>query len=284
MSQFAAATRVVRRSGASGYAEFDTELDPRWSARDVLQGGYLIAILGRAGGEVVGHDHPHLTSASAVFLHAPRPGPANLRIDVLRTGRTASHLRGQLRQDDRLMSEAHLVHGRLGDADAWWSGHSEIEPPDPGDCVPIPVQPPGVDFRVQLMDVVEERLDPAVLGFAMGRPTGRGLVAGYLRLKDGADWDPLSLQVALDTGPPAHFDLGLGGGAPTVQLTTHIRRLPAPGPVWFELRALDVGDDRMTEQLRLWDSKRRLVGEASQIAAVRIPDGPPPGGDQGGSA
>jgi acyl-coenzyme A thioesterase PaaI-like protein len=277
MSEFTAATRVVRRTGESDAAEFTAELDPRWSARDVLQGGYLLAVLGRAGADVVGSEQPHLTSASAIFLHAPRAGPANVRIEVLRTGRTATHLRGQLHQDDQLMLEAHLIQGRLGDTDSWWSGHGSIEPPDLDDCVPIPAQPPGVDFRVQMMDVVDERLDPAVLGFAIGRPAGQGIVAGYLRFKDGTDWDPLSLQVALDMGPPAHFDLGMGGGAPTVQFTSHVRRLPAPGPIWFELRATDVGGDRMTEQMRVWDSKHRLVGESSQLAAVRIPDGPPPG-------
>lgn len=277
MSEFAAATAVVRRDGDPESAEFDADLDPRWSAREVLQGGYLLAVIGRAGSEVVGSGLPHLTSTSAVFLHAPQPGPATVRIDLLRTGRTATHLRGQLLQDGQLMIESHLIQGRLTDEDPWWSGHDEVDPPELEACVPIPAQPPGVGFRVGLMDVVDERLDPRVLGFAMGKPSGRGEVAGYLRLRDGTDWDPLSLLVALDVGPPAHFDLGMGGGAPTVQFTSHVRRLPAPGPVWIELRAGDVGADRMTERMRVWDSKRRLVGESTQLAAVRIPDGPPPG-------
>ena len=49
-----------------------------------------------------------------------------------------------------------------------------------------------------------------------------------------------------------------------------------PGPVWVDLRASNVGD-RMTEQTRVWDSKRRLVGESSQPAAVRVTVAPPPG-------
>jgi hypothetical protein len=277
MSEFETATRVVRRSEAADSAEFDAVLDPRWSANDVLQGGYLLAVLGRAATEVVGTEHPHLTSTSAVFLHAPRPEAATIRIDVLRTGRSATQLRGQLRQDDELMVEAHLIQGRLADDDPWWSAVDPIDPPDLDDCVLVPAEPPGVGFRVGLMDVVEERLDPTVLGFAMGKPTGRGLVAGYLRLKDGADWDPVSLQVALDVGPPAHFDLGITGRAPTIQLTAHRRRRRAPGPVWIELRASDVSDDRMSERMRVWDSKQRLVAESSQLAAVRIPDRPPPG-------
>jgi acyl-coenzyme A thioesterase PaaI-like protein len=277
MSDFAVATGVELRARDSEAAEFGVDLDRLWSALDVLQGGYLLAILGRAAGETVAHDPPHLSSASAVFLHAPQPGPATARIDVLRTGRSTTHLRGQLRQDNELTVEAHLILTTLGEDDPWWSGHDEVAPTDPDDCLVIPAQPPGVGFRVAMMDVVEERLDPSVLGFAAGQPSGRGIVAGHLRLRDGSDWDPLSLQVALDMGPPAHFDLGMSGGAPTLQLSSHVRRLPAPGPIWFELRAEDVGDDRMTERMKVWDSKRRLVGQATQLAAVRQPDGPPPG-------
>jgi acyl-coenzyme A thioesterase PaaI-like protein len=277
MADFTTATRVELRGRDAETAEYGVDLDPLWSARDVLQGGYLLAILGRAAGETVAHDPPHLSSASAVFLHAPQPGPAVARIDVLRTGRSTTHLRGQLRQAGELTVEAHLIRTTLSADDPWWTGQDEVAPTDPDTCIVIPAEPPGVGFRVSMLDVVEERLDPAVLGFAMGKPSGQGRVAGYLRLRDGSDWDPLSLQVALDMGPPAHFDLGMGGGAPTLQLSTHVRRLPAPGPIWFELRAEDVGDDRMTERMRVWDSKRRLVGQATQLAAVRQPNGPPPG-------
>ena len=277
MADFTTATRVELRGRDSEAAEFDVDLDPVWSARDVLQGGYLVAVLGRAAGETIAYEPPHLSSASAVFLHAPRPGPAIARIQILRTGRRTTHVRGQLRQDDELTVEAHLIHATLHSDDPWWSGHDDVAPTDPDRCMVIPAEPPGLDFRVAMMDVVEERLDPTVLGFAAGMPSGRGMVAGHLRLRDGSDWNPLSLQVALDMGPPAHFDLGIGGGAPTLQLTSHLRRLPAPGPVWFELRAEDVGNDRMTEQMRVWDTKRRLVGQATQLAAVRQPDRPPPG-------
>jgi acyl-coenzyme A thioesterase PaaI-like protein len=279
MSDFVAATGVDRRAGGSDSAEFTADLDPQWSARDVLQGGYLVAVLGRAGLEVA--DQPHLTSANAIFVRAPQPGPATVRIDVLRSGRSTTHLRGRLIQDDEMTVEAHLILTTLGDDDPWWSRHEDVPQTDPDDCPVIPAEPPGVGFRVAMLEVVEERLDPQVLGFTAGQPSGRGRVAGYLRLRDGSDWDPLSLQVALDMGPPAHFDLGMGGGAPTLQLTTYVRRLPAPGPVWIELRADDVGDNRMTEQMRVWDSKRRLVGQATQLAAVRLPDGPPPGPNGG---
>ena len=268
MAGFEEASRVVRRPGTG---EFDVELDPQWSARDVLQGGYLLAVLARAGAEIAGPDHPYPTSASTVFLHAPRPGPAVAAIDVMRTGRSATHLRGRLLQDGELTVEAHFIQGTLESGDPWWAGPDPIAAPPPEACVEIPPQPPGVGFRVRMMEVVEERLDPSVLGFAAGKPSGAGLIAGYLQLRDGTDWDPFSLLVALDSGPPASFDIGIIGGVPTLQFSSYVRRLPAPGPIWMELRVEDAGGDRMTEQMKIWDSKRRLVGQANQLAAVRLP-------------
>jgi acyl-coenzyme A thioesterase PaaI-like protein len=268
MAGFEEATRVVRRAGTG---EFDVELDPQWSARDVLQGGYLLAVLARAGAEIAGPQHPHPASVSAVFLEPPRPGPAVAAIEVMRTGRSATHLRARLLEDGEPVVEAHLIQGRLEPADPWWSGPEPMAAPPPGACVEIPPEPPGVGFRVRMMEVIEERLDPKVLGFAAGRPSGAGLVAGYLQLRDGSDWDPFSLLVALDSGPPASFDIGIAGGAPTLQFSSYVRRLPAPGPIWMELQVQDAGGDRMTEQMRIWDSKRRLVGQANQLAAVRLP-------------
>lgn len=276
MAGFEEAVRVVRRPGDGQRVEFDANLDAQWSARGVLHGGYLLAVLARAAAEVVGDDeHPHLASASAVFIESPRPGPATAIVEVLRTGRTATHVRGQLMQDDKLHVEVHLIQGALSEDDPWWSAVEHITLPDPADCLLVPAQPPGVDYRVDLLEQVEQRLDPRVLGFAVGKPAGHGLIAGYLRMTDGSDWDPVSLLVALDMGPPASLDLGIAGGTPTLQFTAYIRRLPAPGPVWLELRANDVGDDRMDEVMRVWDSKGRLVAHSTQLAAVRIPDGPP---------
>ena len=277
MAGFEEATRVVRRLGDRRRVEFDANLDAQWSARDVLHGGYLLAVLGWAAAEVVERDHPHLASASAVFVQAPRPGPAIATIEVLRTGRMITHLRGQLLQDGEIVLEAHLIQGSLSGDDPWWSGLDDISPPGQADCVLMPPQLPGQDFRVDLLEVVEQCLDPRVLGFTVGKPSGHGLVAGYHRMKDGSDWDPLSLLIALDMGPPASFDLGISSGTPTLQFTAYIRRLPAPGPVWLELRASDVGDDRMDEVMRVWDSEGRLVAHSTQLAAVQIPDGPPAG-------
>lgn len=266
MSDFDVATTVRPRADGG----FDAELDGRWSAGGVPHGGYLLGVLGRAAA-AASAEHPHLTAVSASFLRTPEPGPARVDVDVLRVGRSTTQMRAALRQGDGLVLDALLTHGVLDDADPWWSAISPAEMPDEADCVRIPIEAPGAGFRVELMEFVDQRLDPGVLGFAMGKPTGRGVIAGYNRFADGTDWTPLSLLIPLDAGPPASFDAG-AGRLLTQQFTAYIRNLPAPGPVRFELRARQVSGGRIDQDALVWDSKGRLVGQSTQLGAVRVPE------------
>ncbi|MEU6034048.1 thioesterase family protein [Actinomadura sp. NPDC047616] len=279
MKEFSRATAVRPRNEDEGDAadagerrvEFDADLDAQWSVGDKLHGGYVLAVMARAAARAASPEHPHPAAVSATFLRAPDPGPVVIAVDTLREGRTVSQLRVRMSQDDRPMVEALICQERLEDADPWWSAAPPVELPDRQDCFLAPKEPPGAGFPVPLMEVVEEHVDPGVLGFALGEPSRRGLIQGWQRLADGTDWDPFSLLVALDMVPPASYDLALPGWAPTIQLTAYIRRLPAPGPVRVRMRATDVGGDRIDETVHVWDSKDRLVAQATQLAAVRIP-------------
>lgn len=273
MSTFAEATRVVPRAVAG---EFDVDLHERWSVADTPHGGYLLAVLAEAARAVAGENHPHLTAVSATFVRAPQPGPAVATVEVLGTGRAATQVRATLAQDGAPKVVALITQGLLTDDDPWWSRRPPAEMPDPDACLPAGVRPIGAGFEVALMEYVDSRVDPDSLRFATDKPTGRGLVKAYQRLRDGTDWDPSSLLVPLDFGPPASFDLGITGTVKTMQLTAFVRVLPAPGAVLCELQANQVDRDRMDETITLWDSKGRMVGQSHQIAMVRVPDRPGP--------
>ena len=265
MTDFDVATAVWRRADGG----FDAELDGRWSAGGVPHGGYLLAVLGRAAA-VVSERHPHLTAVSASFLRTPEPGAASVDVEVLRVGRSTAQLRATLRQHGEVVLAALLTQGVLAETDPWWTTTSPAELPDEADCVPMPVEAPGAGFRVELMEFVDQRLDPAVLGFATGTPSGSGVIRGYNRFADGSDWTPLSLLIPLDAGPPASFEVGVGRLL-TQQFTAYVRSLPAPGPVRYELRSTQVSGGRIDQDALVWDSKGRLVGQATQLGAVKVP-------------
>ena len=266
MGDFSAATAVVPRETAG---EFDVDLDAQWALEDKPNGGYLLAVLGRAAATLSAH--PHVTAISGSFVQSPKPGPAVATVEVLRAGRGATQLRARLSQDGQPRVEALITQGQLEDADPWWSGSEPVDLPPIQDCPRSGTVAPGGAFRIHMLDVVEQRLDPAVSGFQRGEPTGKGVLTGWLRLADGADWDPLSLVVAVDSMPPIGYDLNAPGWAPTMQLSAYVRRLPAPGPIRIRVSATDVGVGQIDHAVHAWDSKDRLVVQATQICALRLP-------------
>jgi acyl-CoA thioesterase len=270
----ASATRSVR---AGVHA---VDLDPGWAIADKPHGGYLLAAMARAAvasvAEVEGPPHPHPVAASAHYLASPVPGPAEVHVDVLRRGRRMSQARARLVQESRPCVEAVLTLGRHEDgAEPWWADASPPVIPPPDECVRLPgVSHTGI--RLSIMDNVEVRLDPAVMGFASGRPGGSGELRGWLAFADGREPDPLSLLHALDGFPPATFELVASGWVPTLELTAYVRAVPAPGPLLVRQRAGMIEADLVDEVCHVWDSRGRLVAQGTQLAGIRVGDATAP--------
>jgi acyl-coenzyme A thioesterase PaaI-like protein len=244
------------------------ELDPQGTIGDKLHGGYLMAVIGRAVAAKA--PLPHLVAMTTTFLRPPVPGAVQVEVETLRAGRTAGQYRARLMQAGESCAEALVTQGTLENAAPWWSRAKAPQLPAEEDCFRLPSEAPGSPFPVALLDVVEHRLDPAGLGFAMGQPSPEGRVAGWLRLADGDDWDPLSLLLATDPAPPVSLTLGVTGWAPTLSLTAYVRRLPAPGPVRVVMHSSEITSGRMDEIVEVWDSGDNLVAQATQLAAVRV--------------
>ncbi|GII30152.1 thioesterase family protein [Planotetraspora mira] len=266
MGTFQKATAVVRRGDVH-----ETDLDPQWSVAGKLHGGYLLAVMSRAACDGSAEDHPHPSAVSGSFVSAPSPGPAEIRVEPLRTGRSTAQVRARLTQGGAVRVEALITLERLEEAPSRWSGLEPVDLPAERECPRTPPEAPGGAFPVPLMEVIEQRLDPGRLGFLSGAPSRRGVIAGWQRLADGSDWDPLSLLVALDPVPSVNFDLDLPGRTPTIQLSAYIRRVPAPGPLRVRTHTADVTNGRMDETTYVWDGKDRLVAQATQLAAIRMP-------------
>ncbi|MCZ9346964.1 thioesterase family protein, partial [Streptomyces sp. TRM76130] len=74
------------------------DLSADWTVFGVVNGGYLLAVLGRALADALPHPDPFTVSAH--YLTASRPGPALVRTEILRTGRTLSTGQASLFQYD----------------------------------------------------------------------------------------------------------------------------------------------------------------------------------------
>ena len=259
-----------------GGGRYGATLDPGWAIGTKQHGGYLLVVLAKAAvaEAAIGApaELPHPAAVSAHYLNAPDSGPAEITVEVLRRGRTASQARATLIAGGRRCVEALVTCGRLApSAPAYWSDLPVPELPPEQDCVAAPASDPR--FTVPIFSEVEVRIDPATAGFAVDRPAMAGEVRGYARMAPTPP-DPYAVLVALDILPPATFDLGLTGSwVPTMELTAYLRALPADGPLRVRQRARLVTDSRVDEDCHVWDSTGALVGSATQLAAVRLPQG-----------
>ncbi|MEV8602957.1 thioesterase family protein [Streptomyces griseoviridis] len=282
----AASAPAVR--AAIGDSEFDrdTALVPRgpgvhgidlsagWTIMNAVNGGYLLAVIGRALGQTLPHADPFTISAH--YLTASRPGPAVVRTETVRTGRTLSTGQASLVQydDDGTEVERIRVLASYGDLDALPDDvRTTAEPPAMPpleQCVGAEDGPAPGSVSSPIADRLRLRLDPSTLGWAVGAPSGRGEMRAWFALADGRDADPLSLLLAVDALPPTAFEIGLSGWVPTVEMTVHVRRRPAPGPLRVSITTRNLAGGFLEEDAEVWDSDDRLVAQSRQLARVRL--------------
>jgi len=251
-----------------GTGRFAADVSPEWTIAGKPNGGYLLALLGRAAVEV--GEHPHPVAASAHYIRPPEPGPVEIDVAILRSGRSAGQSRVWMSQGGRLCVEALITCGTLADSTPFWDGGvPRVEVAAFDECVRLPsVSPTGL--HVAIMDQVDLRIDQATLGFATGHPGGAGELRGWLGLSGGADFDPLSLLYAVDAFPPATFEVEPTGWVPTFELSVYVRALPAPGPVRVLQKAQLIDAQKVDEVCLVWDSTGRLVAQGTQLAGIRL--------------
>ena len=118
---------------------------------------------------------------------------------------------------------------------------------------------------------IDIRFDPATMGWLDGDPAGTPEMRGYLGLREARDPDAYLLAVAVDALPPVVFGLGAVGWAPTVELTWHMRGVPAPGLLRVVARCRHVSAGWFDEEAEVWDAAGHLVAQSRQLARVGRP-------------
>jgi acyl-CoA thioesterase len=213
-------------------------------------------------------------SAAITFLRPPALGPAQIRTELLRRGRSAAQVRTVLAQDTDDLVDAVFVLGELPASPApRYDGTPPLVLPSPEQCVRLPPQIPG-GVRVGVVAVTELRLDPATVPFRESPPPADALaeVRGWTRFDDGRPSDALSLLFFVDAIPPATFMNGSTGWVPTLQMSTYVRARPVPGWLRIRMTANVVSDGMVDETCVLWDERGHVVAQSTQLARLRFPD------------
>ncbi len=270
-SVFDAATAVTA-AGTEG--RFDAELSDGWLIGGGLNGGYLLATVARAVREAL-PGKPDPLAVSAHYLSASRPGPATVDVRVLREGGTVATAAADLVQDGVTRISALATYGDLarlaGGADDLHSAAAPPELPPQEECVPSVVSDALGLAAASLLHRFEMRFHPDDVGWAVGSPNRSGLLRAWFRLEDDRAPDPLSLLLVLDALPPVTFTFGAMGWAPTIELTAHVRALPAPGWLRVTHASRTMAGGLFEEDCEVWDSTGTLVAQSRQLARMPRP-------------
>ena len=244
---------------------WSSRLRKEWNIGVNSNGGYALTPVLRALNELAGHPDP--ISVTTHFLRPSRGDTdAEIRGELIRRGRTTATARGLLVQEGSERVSAVAAFGDLATA-VGAAGSLTIEPPDlppPDECLHRSGLEQGVDLPILSRVDVHIRPEQAVAGGA-----DEAVVEGWIRLADGSEPTTMVLPLFADAFPPSLYSLyGRVGWVPTIELTVHVRRRPAPGWIQARFECDDLHDGRMIESGSLWDSTGALVARSRQLGLL----------------
>jgi acyl-CoA thioesterase len=245
---------------------WSASIDPTWAIGEAVHGGVAQCVMVRAAVGESSHQHPVATSAH--FLAPTIPGVAQVTVQRLREGRTASTLRTALIQDGVEKVVAHVTVATLGLQPPAYEEAPQVVVP-PAECIPRPRHLPD-GSEVRFLEPIEVRLDPRQVGGPHDGLSGVPEVRGWIRARDSSPPDAAFLLFCVDALPPTVLEIGGQGWSPTVQLSTYVRARPAPGWLSVVARAHAVVDGWFDEEAEVWDSSGRLVAQARQLGRCRL--------------
>lgn len=264
---FEQATAVRRRDDVRGgevspRSVFDAVVQPGWDIGGNANGGYLLAIAARAMSAVV--DRPPLTVTAHYLAPAPE-APCTVEVRPVRVGRRMATVGATLRQGERAVLEVLGTFAHQADDPV---ARCDGGPPDLPAYEDCPAPLPAVNGPVPaLVERLAVRMRPGDDGFRAGRPSGDARMAGWFAFADGAPIDAIGLLLAADAFAPPVFNTELPvAWVPTLELTVHVRGVPAPGPVACVFRTRFIHGGLLEEDGELWDVDGRLVAQCRQLA------------------
>jgi acyl-coenzyme A thioesterase PaaI-like protein len=268
--EFDAATALTRTDPQPGTMQAGTvhtgAVHDGWDIMGNANGGYLMALAAAGMRDTSGRPDP--VTVTAHYL-APAPaGPATVHSDVVKEGKRFTTVTGSLRSGER---ELIRVMGLFGDlastADGWTrmdGGPPDLPPID--ECV---ARSGSSGVAPAIMDRLDIRLRPGDDAFQRGDKTGSASITGWFSFADGRPIDTLSLLLVADAFPPPVFNIDIPAGwVPTIELTVHVRAVPAPGPLICRFATRFIQGGYLEEDGEIWDSQGRLVAMSRQLALV----------------
>ncbi|MCX6492284.1 MAG: thioesterase family protein [Rhodococcus sp.] len=277
-SPFRAATTLVPLDVSADTASFAGAIDSTWTIGPKVHGGAMLAICAAAARQQIVLIDPAQVeiqplAVSVSYLAAPDPGEVALTTIVRKRGRQVSHVDVELTQAGRVAVRAVVTLGR---PDSEKPNHetplslASMAAEPPADTLAVAGDHPMASI-VHVAKGCEMRIEPSSASFLTGQQ-GEAEIRLWVRPFAGdeadADTSVLFALMAGDISAPVTMNRGMFGWAPTVQLTTYLRRRPAPG--WLRVAATSsvIGSTWFEEDHLILDSTGAVVVQSRQLAMV----------------
>ncbi|PXW35384.1 UNVERIFIED_CONTAM: acyl-CoA thioesterase [Williamsia faeni] len=262
-------------TGESDRIEYTAQIDPVFTIGPKVHGGTLQMLTANAA--LAGFiatapaDKPAAAGLAPIavatnFLGAPDPAEITLQVWVRKRGRRVSLVDVEVHQNGRNLVHSTITIG-TPDIESHYSAPSSLTelPAEPsGGVVYIEDSPMGDIMHLgAILDIAIEEKSIAFARGQKGDPVFRMWVRPKTTTPDG-----LFAILAGDISAPVVMNLGLFGWAPTMQLTTYLRRNPAPGWLRIESSSTEVGHGWFEEDHVVVDSTGNVVVQSRQLALI----------------
>ncbi|MGC0365470.1 acyl-coenzyme A thioesterase PaaI-like protein [Rhodococcus sp. 27YEA15] len=256
-------------------------IDPMWTIGPKVHGGSMMAVCAAAarahlresanGDESVRSMQP--LAVSAQYLAAPDPGDVELSVAVRKRGRQVVFADVELSQGGRTAVRAAVTLGFPdGDAPSFVTESSidamSVEPS--AESAQLGAEHPMSEIVhvSRGCDMVIDTTSAPFLTGEQGEPEVRMWVRPRAADEEDVDTAVLFAIMLGDISAPVTMNVGRFGWAPTVQLTTYLRRVPAPG--WLRVRARSevLGSTWFEEDHTVLDSTGAVVVQSRQLAMM----------------
>lgn len=268
----------VHRPGADAIT-LCGHIDPTFTIGPKVHGGSLQMVVARAARTALSaltpSDHPLAEAVADMipvaiasdFLVAPDAADIDFEVVVRKRGRTVTVLTVDAVQNGRTMVSSSVTMARPDTGAPHHSGPTVLDdtsPEPPADGIALEGSPIAeINHLGAALDLV---LDAATFPVVRGE-TGEPLVRGWIRPKD-IEADEYFPVLVGDISPPVVMNLAIFGWAPTVQLTTYVRRHPAPGWLRFAATSSEIGPGMFEEDHLVVDSTGTVVAQSRQLALI----------------
>ncbi|GGK50665.1 hypothetical protein GCM10011591_22770 [Nocardia camponoti] len=257
---------------------YSGEIDATWTIGPKVHGGTMVASSAAAAATWLRTVDPSQAemapiAASSDFLGAPEPGKVEYAVTLRKKGRQISLVDVELQQNGRTCVRTAFTFGYLDDEAPSWTDESLIAdfPAEPtADALSYDDDSP-MGKIVHVGQGSHLAIDTTTARFLKGE-TGTPRVRLWIRPLPGDEVNARAraafAMMAADISPPVPMNLGHFGWSPTVQMTTFLRRVPAPGWLRVIAHANTVGQRMFDEEHLVIDSTGAVVAQSRQLALI----------------